>query len=126
MVDYLKYKWLWIILMIVLGPFSFLILGFVFNCYQDEKWYSKWWIWVIAVIFVFPAIAMFLYLIADLISKTTFYLKTPLNQLFKYPFIWGVSFIPNIGFYLFVFLYAFLFFTISFKMIVSREGDDIE
>ncbi|MCI9585847.1 MAG: hypothetical protein HFH45_04355 [Bacilli bacterium] len=100
----------WLILNIITGGISNLILGKLLNVYEKDAWYTKWYYWVLGVIFAFmPALIMLAVLIIQVTIKICQKLEVPGEELYSLPYPWilGIVF-PFVGWAFFLILLVYL------------------
>ena len=104
-----NYWWFWLLLNIVTGSISNLFLGKLLNVYEKDAWYTKWYYWVLGIIFGFlPALIMLLVLIIEVTIKICVKLEVPGSDLYTLPYPWIICFIiPIVGWALFVILLVY-------------------
>lgn len=92
--------WVWLILAIFGGGLVYnIILGVFLKSYDENAWYTKWWIWIIGVFaFFLPFLIMLLIFSIQLQVTNAKKLNVEGQEIYGTPYFWilGVI-IPIIG-----------------------------
>lgn len=117
-----KFWWFWLLLNIITGSISNLFLGALLNVYEKGAWYTKWYYWVLGVIFgLFPALIMLIVLIIDVTIKIAEKLEVPGSDLYALPYPWIVSFIiPIVGWAVFVVMLVYINLWYAVKLLQGK------
>ncbi len=115
--------WIWLLLMLFSGGSSTLVLGALLDVYNSKAWYTKWYIWVIGLILLFPFYIMVYVLNIDVTSKTAYKLGVKGKDYYLSPYIWIILIIiPIIGWIFFAVLLIYLNIAILVKL-KNGEGE---
>ncbi len=117
-----KFWWFWLLLNIITGSISNLFLGALLNVYEKGAWYTKWYYWVLGVIFgLFPALIMLIVLIIDVTIKIAEKLEVPGSEFYALPYPWIVSFIiPIVGWAVFVVMLVYINLWYAVKLLQGK------
>lgn len=90
--------WIWLLLMLFSNGTSTLVLGALLDVYDKNAWYTKWYYWVIGLLFIFPFFIMIYIFQIEILCKTCAKLEVPGKELYLSPYLWllGVI-IPFLG-----------------------------
>lgn len=115
--------WIWLLLLFFSEGSSTLVLGALLDTYKKDAWYTKWYYWVIGLIFVFPFCIMVAVLSIQILSLTAAKLNVSGKELYLSPFVWMILLIvPILGWVLFIVLYLYLEIDILIKL-KNGEGE---
>lgn len=115
--------WIWLLLLLFSEGSSTLVLGALLDNYNKNAWYTKWYYWVIGLIFIFPFFIMITVLNIQILSLTAAKLNVSGKELYLSPYIWLILLIiPILGWALFVVLYLYLEIDILIKL-KNGEGE---
>lgn len=115
--------WIWLLLLLFSEGSSTLVLGALLDNYNEKAWYTKWYYWVIGLIFIFPFFIMITVLNIKILSLTAAKLNVSGKELYLSPYIWLILLIiPILGWALFVVLYLYLEIDILIKL-KNGEGE---
>lgn len=101
---------IWLVLAIITGGISNLFLGIALNVYEKDAWYTKWYYWVLGIIFAFmPALIMLLVLTIQITIKIAKKLNVKGEEFYSLPYPWILGIIiPFIGWIFFVILFTYI------------------
>ena len=109
--------WIWLILFIFSEATSTLVLGALLDVYEKDAWYTKWYIWVLSLIFIVPFVAVYYAFDIEITSKTAAKLGVKGSEYYLAPYVWIILIIiPFIGWVLFGILYFYLSIAILVKL----------
>lgn len=115
--------WIWLLLLFFSQGSNILVLGALLDTYKKDAWYTKWYYWVIGLIFVFPFCIMVAVLNIQILSLTAAKLNVSGKELYSSPFLWMILLIiPILGWVLFIVLYLYLEIDILIKL-KNGEGE---
>lgn len=115
--------WIWLLLLLFSEGSSTLVLGALLDNYNKKAWYTKWYYWVIGLIFIFPFFIMVTVLNIQILALTAAKLNVSGKELYLSPYIWLILLIiPILGWALFVVLYLYLEIDILIKL-KNGEGE---
>lgn len=115
--------WIWLLLLLFSEGSSTLVLGALLDNYNKNAWYTKWYYWIIGLIFIFPFFIMVTVLNIQILSLTAAKLNVSGKELYLSPYIWLILLIiPILGWALFVVLYLYLEIDILIKL-KNGEGE---
>ncbi|MBQ9072467.1 MAG: hypothetical protein IJY25_04865 [Bacilli bacterium] len=101
--------WIWLLLALFSNGSSTIVLGAMLNLFDKNAWYTKWYIWVVGLILMFPFVIMIYALIIDITTKTAAKLDVKGKDYYLSPFIWIILLIiPFIGWLGFIALFLYL------------------
>lgn len=105
-----NFSWLWLLFNILTGGISTLFLGSLLDVYDKDGWYTKWYYWVLGLLFGFlPAFIMLFILIIQITTKVCLKLEVPGGELYSLPYPWLLGIIiPFVGWAAFVILLFYL------------------
>ena len=91
--------WKWLLLTLLSNGTSTLVLGALLGVFDKNAWYAKWHYWVIGlVLFVFPAVIMYIVFNIEILCKTCAKLNVPGKEYYLSPYLWIAAIIvPFIG-----------------------------
>lgn len=101
-----QFCWFWLLLNILTSGISTLFLGGLLKVYDKNAWYSKWYYWVLGILFgFFPALIMLLVLIIQITVKVCIKLEVPGEKIYSLPYPWIIAIIiPIVGWLVFTIL----------------------
>lgn len=109
--------WIWLILFIFSEATSTLVLGALLDVYEKDTWYTKWYIWVLSLIFIVPFVVVYYAFDIEITSKTAAKLGVKGSEYYLSPYVWIILIIiPFIGWILFGILYFYLSIAILVKL----------
>lgn len=101
--------WIWLLLLLFSGGSSTIVLGALLDTFNKKAWYTKWYIWVLGLIFIFPFSIMTVVLNIDITTQTAAKLELKGSDYYLSPYIWIILIIiPIIGWMIFVILYLYI------------------
>ena len=80
--------WIWLILFIFSEATSTLVLGALLDVYEKDAWYTKWYIWVLSLIFIVPFVAAYYAFDIEITSKTAAKLGVKGSEYYLSPYVW--------------------------------------
>ena len=106
-----KSGFLWLLLSLLTLNISVLFLGKMLKVYNKDAWYTKWYYWVLGLLFgIVPAIVMLFILVIQINVKVCEKLEVPGHEIYGLPYIWiGSIIIPIIGWTLFIILFLYIY-----------------
>ena len=109
--------WIWLLLLLFSQGSSTFVLGALLDVYDKKAWYTKWYIWVIGLIFVLPFGVMITAFTLQILSKTAAKLDVKGSEYYLSPYIWIILIIiPFIGWIAFAALMLYLEIAILVKL----------
>jgi len=109
--------WVWILLFIFSGNTSMIVLGALLGVYNKKAWYTKWYWWLIGLIFIIPFCIMTYVFMIQITSLTAAKLGVSGKELYLSPYIWIILLIiPILGWILFCVMYIYLIIDILIKL----------
>jgi len=101
--------WVWLLLALFSNGSSTIVLGAMLNLFDKNAWYTKWYVWVVGLILIFPFAIMVYVLMIDITTKTAAKLDVKGKEYYLSPYIWIILLIiPFIGWLGFVALYLYV------------------
>lgn len=101
--------WIWLLLFIFSGGTSEILLGALFDVFDKDAWYTKWYIWVIGLILILPFAVMVFAFYIDILTKSAAKLEIDGSDYYLSPYVWIILIIiPIVGWLMFVVLYIYL------------------
>ena len=107
---------------ITLGFFN-LILASIFDLYNEEAWYNKWYYWFFASLcLIFPVFVMFIVFLIQIITIVAKKLDVHGSSLYETPYTWILCLIiPIVGWICFTVMLIYLLVFINVKLIENSE-----
>ena len=117
-----KYGLFWLILSILTLNISNIFLGKLLNVYENDAWYTKWYIWVLGILLGFlPGLVMFLVFNIQTNVKIACKLGVTGSDIYGYPYVWILCIIiPIIGWSIFIILYIYIYVWIMIKLFQGK------
>jgi len=101
--------WVWLLLALFSNGSSTIVLGAMLNLFDKNAWYTKWYVWVVGLILIFPFAIMVYVLMIDITTKTAAMLEVKGKEYYLSPYIWIILIIiPFIGWIGFIALYLYV------------------
>ena len=98
--------WIWLLLFIFGGSASVIVLGALLDVFDKKAWYTKWYVWVLSILFISITVSIFY---IEITSKTAAKLKVKGSEYYLSPYIWIILLIiPIVGWIVFVALLLYL------------------
>ena len=89
----------------------------MFNIFEKDAWYTKWYIWVIGFILIIPFCVMFFVLLIGVLTKTAAKLDVKGKDYYLSPYIWIILLIiPILGWIILSILYLYINIAILVKL----------
>lgn len=119
-----NYWWFWLLLNIITSSISNLFLGKILKVYEKNAWYTKWYYWVLGIMFgIFPALIMLSILIIEVTVKISVKLEVPGQKIYALPYPWLIAFIiPIIGWTIFIIMLIYINIMYIIKLF-QRKGE---
>jgi len=96
---------------------STIVLGAMLDVFDKKAWYTKWYIWIIGLIFMLPISVMIVVFNLEITSKTAAKLEVKGADYYLSPYIWIILLIiPFIGWIGFIALVLYLNIAIIVKL----------
>ena len=114
-----KQNWfVWMILYLLIGPFTSIILAGLLDLYDEDAWYSNWKNWLIgALCFLFPLSIMIVVFMIQLTTSIAEELNVSGSDIYKSPYTWLICMIvPFVGWSLLIVMYLYLMIEIVCKI----------
>lgn len=101
--------WIWLLLLLLSSGSSTVVLSAMFDMFDKNAWYAKWYWWVIGFVLVIPFPVMFYVFYIDMTCKAAAKLEVKGKEYYLSPYIWIITLIiPFIGWIAFVVLYLYI------------------
>lgn len=101
--------WIWLLLLLFSGGSSYIVLGALLDVYNKNAWYTKWYIWILGLLFIVPFFVMIIVFNIDITTQVAAKLKLGGYEFYLSPYIWLILFIiPIIGWILLIILYLYI------------------
>lgn len=101
--------WVWLLLFLFSSGASQIVLGALFDIFDRNAWYAKWYIWVIGLFLIIPFSIMIMVLYIDITTKVAAKLDIEGKDYYLSPYIWIIMLIiPIIGWIMFIILFIYL------------------
>lgn len=115
--------WVWLLLTLFFSGSNQIILGVLLNLIDKKAWYTKWYVWAIGLLLIFPICIMIYVFLIDMTSKAAAKLNIKGKEYYLSPYIWIILIIiPIIGWIVFIILYLYLNIAIIVKL-YKGEGE---
>ena len=109
--------WAWLLLLLFSQGSSTFVLGALLDVYDKKAWYTKWYIWVIGLVFIIPFGVMTTVFSIEILSKIAAKLDVKGREHYLSPYIWIILIIiPFIGWIAFIALTLYLEIAILVKL----------
>ena len=101
--------WIWLLLLLLSSGSSTVVLSAMFDMFDKNAWYAKWYWWVIGLVLVIPFPIMFYVFYIDMTCKAAAKLDVNGKEYYLSPYIWIIMIIiPIIGWITFIVLYLYI------------------
>ena len=101
--------WIWLLLMFFSSGTSSFVLGALLGVYEKNTWYTKWYYWMIGLIFILPFTIMLTVFKIHIMDSFAAKFDVPGKELYLTPYLWILCIIiPVIGWILFLVMYLYL------------------
>ena len=101
--------WIWLLLLLLSSGSSTVVLSAMFDMFDKNAWYAKWYYWVIGLVLVIPFPIMFYVFYIDMTCKAATKLEVKGKEYYLSPYIWLIMLIiPFIGWITFIVLYLYI------------------
>jgi hypothetical protein len=114
-----KKNWfVWMILYLLIGPFTSIILAGMLDLFNEDSWYCNWKCWLTgALCLLFPLSIMIIVLIFQLTCMIANELDVSGSSIYYNPYTWIVCMIiPFIGWSLLIVMYLYMVIQIIVKI----------
>lgn len=113
--------WIWLLLLLFSGGSSSLVLGALLDVYRKDAWYTKWYYWVLGLVFVFPFMIMICIFYLEIICKTAAKLEVSGKEMYLSPYIWIICVIvPILGWLFALILFIYIQVDIIYRLYLGN------
>lgn len=100
---------IWLLLLLLSSGSSTVVLSAMFDMFDKNAWYAKWYYWVIGLVLVIPFPIMFYVFYIDMTCKAAAKLEVKGKEYYLSPYVWIIMLIiPFIGWITFIVLYLYI------------------
>ena len=90
--------YIWLLLALFSSGTSTLVLGALLDVYRKDAWYTKWYYWVLGLVFIIPFVIMLVVFYLEITCKTSAKLDVSGKEIYLSPYTWLLcAIIPIIG-----------------------------